>query len=355
MDAQMLEKGEFEKRVIFQNKGLLDLRCIDTFGISVKEHDNPIGQFGTGLKYAIAILLRYGIEITLWLGSKPYHFTEVFESVRGQEFGFVYMNDVKLPFTTELGKHWELWMAFRELYSNTVDEQGSTWLADETDEINKEWLSTYTTIVVCGEDFAQILEDKADVFIQSDPIMETEEIAIHEGETNAIFNRGIKIKEFEKPLMDKYDLKKPVALTEDRTLLCDSDFDRAIRRIVITSDDPNYIAKVLQASKDYYESGINFAYITRDEISDTFKSTLKALIKKGKAKLNPTVVRFWDEVREKAASKVIKETYTVYIPRPKSVTQDEMTEWIRNTIQEAITEIDDLGLIDSDDISAEVY
>jgi hypothetical protein len=46
--------------VVFENPGEIDAAAIRTFGVSVKEGENPIGFFGTGLKYAIAILLRTG-------------------------------------------------------------------------------------------------------------------------------------------------------------------------------------------------------------------------------------------------------------------------------------------------------
>jgi len=44
------------KPIIFHNQGELDIRAVTTFGLSVKKNDNPIGYFGTGLKYAIAAL-----------------------------------------------------------------------------------------------------------------------------------------------------------------------------------------------------------------------------------------------------------------------------------------------------------
>jgi len=46
--------------IVFGNDGGLDLQAAMTFGVSAKETNNPFGQFGTGLKYAVAILLRTG-------------------------------------------------------------------------------------------------------------------------------------------------------------------------------------------------------------------------------------------------------------------------------------------------------
>ena len=50
--------------IIFTNQGEIDIRAVTTFGVSVKNDNSAIGMFGTGLKYAIAIILRHG-ELSL--------------------------------------------------------------------------------------------------------------------------------------------------------------------------------------------------------------------------------------------------------------------------------------------------
>ena len=112
--------------VYFDTPGLLDMRAVTTFGLSVKENENPIGYFGTGLKYAIAILLRNGADLTISNSSGDvYSFSVNKDTFRNVEFNALAMHssmrDVELPFTTELGKNWKMWMAFREMYCNTQD------------------------------------------------------------------------------------------------------------------------------------------------------------------------------------------------------------------------------------------
>ena len=111
--------------VIFSNPGLIDLRAITTFGVSSKENDSAIGFFGTGFKYALAILLRERQDITILRGkTKKYKFSHKTQTVRVDKFDFIYMNEQALNFTTDLGKTWKLWQAYRELYCNCVDEYG---------------------------------------------------------------------------------------------------------------------------------------------------------------------------------------------------------------------------------------
>ena len=51
--------------LIFTNPGIIDPRSISTFGVNAKASTNPIGHFGTGLKYAIATILRNDGSITI--------------------------------------------------------------------------------------------------------------------------------------------------------------------------------------------------------------------------------------------------------------------------------------------------
>src|SRR5690554_6101264 len=113
----------------FHNPGVLDSRLITLFGASVKPNStNPIGFFGTGLKYAIAVTLRLGGKIELHAGGETITISQQTTAIRDKQFSTIFMRDSKgstmLGFTTELGKTWEPWMAYRELLCNALDEGG---------------------------------------------------------------------------------------------------------------------------------------------------------------------------------------------------------------------------------------
>ena len=130
--------------VVFTTPGLIPLEAFTTFGVNAKPNStNPFGYFGTGLKYAIAVCLRNGCKVVLWRGDIKYTFYVSTKDFRGKDFDFVRMKKetrnfaglwassyTQLPFTLELGKNWELWQAFRELETNTRDENGWTTLVD---------------------------------------------------------------------------------------------------------------------------------------------------------------------------------------------------------------------------------
>ena len=313
-------------RVVFENDGLIDLRCITTFGISAKGgNPNAIGQFGTGLKYAIAVCLRHGLDITMSIGADVYEFTLLPSEIRGQNFEIVSMvvnggcQQIQLPFTTDLGKKWELWMAFRELYSNTIDEKGTIYVSS-----GHVYATTGKTIIqVEGDEFLDILEEKADVFLQSGPDKELRGINVHKGESNNVYGNGIKIAEFEKPLLNRYDITGYVDLTEDRTLKYQHVFDRNLASSVMDSEDEELISSVVLAPKEFHESSLDFSNFS--EPSESFLAIIKKLIKKGKDKLNPTVVRLYETVVKEKRSKHEKRSITVDIQVAKDFSNEDIT------------------------------
>ena len=123
--------------VVFETPTLLDVRALTIMGAHAKPNStNPIGYFGTGLKYAIAVLVRMGCEPVIWIGRDRFSFSRLQSKFRGSEIETVRMRVLRvgrtraqhyeLPFTTRYGAKWEPWMAFRELESNTRDERGTT-------------------------------------------------------------------------------------------------------------------------------------------------------------------------------------------------------------------------------------
>lgn len=96
--------------ISFQNPGLIEPEAFTTFGVSAKENDNPIGFFGTGLKYAIAIILRLGGKVEIWRGKNYYGFFPVTKEFRGNPVTYVGMSHngeaiIQLGYTTDVGKN----------------------------------------------------------------------------------------------------------------------------------------------------------------------------------------------------------------------------------------------------------
>jgi len=147
--------------VCFYNNGEFDKRAFTMLGLSAKQTDNPIGFFGTGFKYAIATLLRHGYKVRIYTDDCVYNFHTAPSVFRDKEYTSIYCSYgeddedyIELPFTTHLGANWKLWQAYRELYTNARDEQGSVSLA-HADSVDR----TYSVcVLITGDNIAEFIK-----------------------------------------------------------------------------------------------------------------------------------------------------------------------------------------------------
>ena len=109
----------------FSNKGEVPINAFKLLGASSKRNDSSkIGYFGTGLKYALAVLLREGVNFKVYSGDKEVNIGTRKTKFLDQLVTVITVNGEKTSITVEAGIDWELWFAVREIYSNTIDEQG---------------------------------------------------------------------------------------------------------------------------------------------------------------------------------------------------------------------------------------
>jgi hypothetical protein len=244
--------------IYLANSGELDLNTIRIMGVSVKTGDTPIGYFGTGMKYAIATLLRTSHEVRLTLGDRErYVFTGRDEVIRGETFKRVYMNDEALSFTTDLGKNWEVWQAFRELYSNMLDEGGSA----GTKPVKND-----TVISVKGADFSNCYHNRSDIFLDSTPVQTIDGLEIHPMPSRHVYYRGVRAMTLPKNAAMTYNITQQKELTEDRTLKSAWDVQYMVETRLPQVRDANVAAVVVRGG-DFWESDLDFsnAYSTSAE------------------------------------------------------------------------------------------
>lgn len=247
--------------IVFENEGELDIRAIKIMGISSKDNkSSAIGYFGTGLKYALAILLRHGATVSVVTGSQSYQFGVSRTKIRHDNFDIVTMNGEELGFTTELGKDWELWMAFRELYSNMLDEVGTTY---ETKVFTPEEGKTY--VVVTSDPFAKIFHDRGKYFLPPErkPIaisrnVEFYEKTASEDEVSSIYFKDVRVLVSKVPGRYHYNLLSGLTLTEDRTVKEGWSLAWELAYAVTQLKDEKLIRAIVTAEDGTYESHMNF-------------------------------------------------------------------------------------------------
>ena len=279
--------------IVFQNQGEIDIRSISTFGVSVKETENPIGFFGTGLKYAIAVLLRTGHKVTVHAGLAAVRFGVQRDEVRGQEFEFVTMavNDgepAAIGFTTELGKQWDLWMAFREIACNCKDEGGvgrftKTAPAPEAGS---------TQIIVEGQDFEAVFADSHVYILADEPQAIVGATEVRNRRSSFLYYRGVRVMELPRPALYTYNLNTKLDLTEDRTVRNPWDAFHRIAQAVLQSEDSRYIRACVTANDDTLEGGLDlhgWGYTP----SEQFLSTVGDVLRDRMFKVNPSALKVW--------------------------------------------------------------
>lgn len=242
--------------LIFRNPGTLDPISIKTFGVSSKEKSNAIGFFGTGLKYALAIFLREGCEVNIYTGGESFRFGLKRAVVRVDEFEFVTMNGEQLGFTTELGKTWEPWAAFRELYCNCMDEMGTVSFSEVFEPSSDP--TAETVITVEGPTANDVWSQRHTVILDREPSIRHESVNVSPGPSEFLYYRGVRVQRLEKPSMFTYDVQARLTLTEDRTLKYPWEVNPLINRVWLETEQVRSLETALTAPKGSFEHELGF-------------------------------------------------------------------------------------------------
>ncbi len=269
----------------FKNKGKIDPRAITIMGASVKKEDS-IGYFGTGLKYAIAICLRHGLEIEINSGLEKFQFSTKKVNISGVDFDVVTMNDQELGFTTQQGKSWELWQAFRELYCNCIDESGNVYSSIEPQSCYED----ETLISVNGESFQDIFENLNKFIIQGLPDIKTDYADIWIAPSTGVFYKTVLVKEKIGLCVLTYNIKKSIDLTEDRTAKYDFQVREKICRALSELKDDTLLERVLSCGEQFYEGKLDFDI--HNKPSDVFLNVCARLAERKEPNLNPHALQY---------------------------------------------------------------
>lgn len=270
--------------LVFVNDGEIDPRMFKTFGVSAKDSDGAIGFFGTGLKYAISIILSRNGEIHITSGNDTYTFSKKSVELRNKEFDFICCNEEELSFTTDVGKNWKVWMAYRELWSNTLDESGHK---TREEEIVPESGKTKIYVKLKQIDEAEINHDR--IFLNRPLIASVGKLNIYEGNSNSLFCKGVAVMSLENTSKFTYELNT-LKLTEDRTVSRESYSDFMIYEPILELKDKRLIKEILVASdprKDTFESDFSYHY---GNISSEFLDVASEFYKKDVASISHGLV-----------------------------------------------------------------
>lgn len=224
--------------VCFENKGEVPVNAFKLLGASSKRGDSSkIGYFGTGLKYAIAVMLKQGIEFRIFSGDK-----EVKIGTRSTKFlddtvQVMTVNGEKTSITLDAGVDWKPWYAIREIYSNAIDEQGEMTL-----NVPAEAKTGYTRIFIDAdaEPLKDIFANWGAFFCQNRPVAFRNELGSLLPKLPTIpefnaFRKGIRVHSSRKHSVFDYDLPD-IAINESRVAINSWEVTEKASELLASSD-----------------------------------------------------------------------------------------------------------------------
>lgn len=211
------------KYIMIQNNGEIDPKHFFLMGVTSKrEDDATIGQFGTGTKYGIAALLRFGHELIIFSGEKRIDFSTKKISFRGEEYNHITYKIGKTKkdtgITLEMGKlNWTAQRGFRELVSNALDEGGFSIRNMDSPE----GFPGTTRVFISNVDGAGRLDEDFDRYflINREPIYSGHSYSIYqkyESKGTRVYRKGVLVYESRHNSLYDYCLDT-VHIGEDRT------------------------------------------------------------------------------------------------------------------------------------------
>lgn len=281
----------------FSTPTLLDINMLKFMGVSVKETESPIGFFGTGLKYAVAVLLRNGHQFRLYIDGEQYQFRTANKLFRGQEHQIIVMTEpsgaeLELPFTLNYGRTWEVWMAYRELVSNTLDEGGTVSPTDAVPDSTGK-----TVILVEGAEIEECQREHYKYFLCRDKVGEIyDSVAVHRNKTSeGIFYRGVRVATLNSTARFAYEVTGHRDLTEDRTLKNPGSLFADIGIYTVRKcKDPAVLKEMIRVSgpqDSSFEAGLDFDW---SEPSDLFVEVCGEMISVDRTKVNAGARATWE-------------------------------------------------------------
>lgn len=180
--------------IAISSKGEVEEKAFTLLGASSKRDDiTKIGQWGSGLKYSIAYLLRNKIEFKVFSGYREIKFSTAIDSFRGQQVEVICVNGQSTSMTTEMGFDWEPWFVLREIICNAMDEGYCNVEESVTDTVPVE---DHTIFYICqNQDFVKVFGSWNEYFAEKrkDVLYTTEkgDILYQGSDRNIIYRKSI--------------------------------------------------------------------------------------------------------------------------------------------------------------------
>lgn len=245
--------------------------------------------------------MRTGHTCHINIGHTQWEVVSKTKVVRDKEFDFITLvemhtgHEVECGFTTELGKKWELWQAYRELYCNAIDEPSG--IITNT-LINPQTEADTTSFIVLGNEFEQVHLHRHKYILNSQPIYTDGCVEVHPANEKGIFYRGIRVYTMDKEMLFSYNFSQCISLTEDRTAGNAWQLPSYIAADFAYCTDKNLLIQALTAPENTFEHSLPYAgygYAPSHE----WIEVMTTLIRTRLTDVVPNAVKLYEEIRLK--------------------------------------------------------
>lgn len=242
-----------------ENVGEIVNEALYIMGAGTKRGDaTTIGQFQTGNKYALAVLLNNGYKVKVFSGEREIKITteEIEFRHEGNNFDLILVDGVKTGLTTATGKDWKVWMGIREFKANAIDEGGASNYV--TDTIEPEAFKTKFYIEYRDE----VIEFQKDIkkyFSEGKSILfdcEYGQILEKHNDKSNIYRKGIRC--YDSQYNSAYDYNiYSLDINEDRLAKNSNSVTQAIMNIICKCDDKFIIDNIVKSFNLYKTNNVS--------------------------------------------------------------------------------------------------
>lgn len=262
------------------NDGEIDSLSLSLVGASTKRADNSkIGFFGSGNKYALALLLRENIDFKIFSGTRQIKIEKEEVMFRGQLYEQIIIDGNKTSLTTDMGVDWEEWFAIRELYCNAIDEGGHSLKVANIPKGVKGKTKIYVSLTTKLSDFFKNINQYILTNYEAIDNKKT-----HYGNVELLESDGIKFNCYRKNIriypentvksLYWYNFYK-IEINESRTYKYEHEITERIASYFAKCEDKTIIENYLKNWKGNFEEKASWEYTGNDKLSPMWHNLLQ--------------------------------------------------------------------------------
>jgi hypothetical protein len=211
--------------LMIKNVGIAAVQAFTVLGLSTARGDaSKIGQFGSGSKHSVNLLLRNQMGPTIYLGNDKLTFHTKTDSMHGKEFKLVYYNfkgqEHSTGFALEFGEmDWDsIGMALREFISNAIDSVGYENIQVELVDDIIPFEGSTTVYIPANDQVKQYFYNLPEHFLHFAGLADVGILEKAEPSPAKIYRKGVFVRQVKNVSMFDYNFGDDVKIDESRNM-----------------------------------------------------------------------------------------------------------------------------------------